>query len=352
MQQRTRDILAGLHVLLLSVDAFFVYPEDLDRTALAKGYGISADCFDALNSTVECDPASISRVQHVDDIYWEPSNISDLCTTRCGNDLQQWADAVSSSCKGQSMPVGGMVVDASYLPLVYRHGFQVACLTSRYPSPYSLLDHFITGDHADQWSSHSSGQNCLQASYEWQGSYAAAYPADYCHNGELNPEECDDPDFDQYARDPDDTRISSLYSRDLVCSDCFMKLWKLRLENPLLGRESGHAMNLKEQYENMQEVCSTSLPASIPSRTVVQGTLAIPDGAPSPTPAPCTGQRVQPNSTSCKELADKYQVPLGAIYAATGGIDQDCTNVSSTLCLPQPCELETLDSPDIWKQTW
>lgn len=103
----------------------------------------------------------------------------------------------------------------------------------------------------------------------------------------------------------------------------------------------------------MQDVCSTSLPASIPSRTVVRGTQPIPDNAPRPTPAPCTGQEVQPNSgMSCRKLADQYAVPLGAIYAAIGGTSMDCTNMSAPLCLPNPCELEVLDSPEIWDQTW
>lgn len=61
---------------------------------------------------------------------------------------------------------------------------------------------------------------CMLESQEWEGSDIRKYPADYCASGdpEFDGPECFEEGFDQFAVDPEDTRMSNLYDHDLVIS--------------------------------------------------------------------------------------------------------------------------------------
>jgi hypothetical protein len=81
---------------------------------------------------MDCDPMTFTATQHVDDFFWDSENLTSLCTQACATDLASWISSVNKSCANQTIPVGGMRVLASYLPSVYLHGFEIACLKSRY----------------------------------------------------------------------------------------------------------------------------------------------------------------------------------------------------------------------------
>lgn len=53
--------LVAVATLVPSSAAFFVFPEDVNVTALARAYGIDGTCFAALNSTIDCHPATVAR---------------------------------------------------------------------------------------------------------------------------------------------------------------------------------------------------------------------------------------------------------------------------------------------------
>ncbi|KAF9889729.1 hypothetical protein FE257_007035 [Aspergillus nanangensis] len=310
--------------------AFFVFPEDVNGEALTEAYGIGSACFAALNSTIDCDPATVAKVHKPDDVYWTADDVEALCTASCRADITSWVSKANTACDGDTMPVGGMIMSAKFLPLVYQHGFNVACLES------------------------SDGENCVQQSYDWQGSFARSYPPDYCANSDMNAPECSDPDFDISEVTSEDRSVVTLYPDSLKCSDCFVHLWRLRLEDPLLGRNNSYTPYLETEFESLQSACSTTVAATIPQETMVKGTQTIPAGAPSPTPKPCNGQVVDaPSSLTCQALAEKYNVPLGAAYGATGGdeVEADCAITETAACLPKACELLTLEGPDIWQVT-
>lgn len=343
------EVCLVITALAYATSAFFVFPEDVNATALTEAYGIDSVCFAALNSSIDCNPGTVSKVHIPDDIYWTTDNITALCTSRCRESIGRWVSTANAACEGQSMAIGGMVMSARYLPLVYQHGYDVTCLSSRYGVHFQPTENPRV--KSNQVS--SDGGNCLQQSYGWQGSYAARYPEDYCSNGDMNPPECSDESFDPSEITMEDRSITNLYPQSLICSDCFLHLWRLRLENPLLGRNNSYASYLETQYDNIQSVCSTTVPATIPQQTIVRGTQTIPSGAPSPTPEPCNGQKVYaPSTQSCKSLAASYNVPLAAAYAATGGLEGDCTISENYICLPNACKLLTLDMPDVWDVTW
>lgn len=82
--------LVAVATLVPSSAAFFVFPEDVNATALARAYGIDGTCFAALNSTIDCHPATVARVHSPDDIYWTADNITKLCTSSCRESMTNW----------------------------------------------------------------------------------------------------------------------------------------------------------------------------------------------------------------------------------------------------------------------
>lgn len=143
--------------------------------------------------------------------------------------------------------------------------------------------------------------------------------------------------------DPAMKAVSNLYSSELFCSECFMKVWRQRLLSPLLP--AGNFTDyLIEQFEDMQTVCSTTMPYVTSASTLYVGTPTATITATATrtgTTPTCTGQWVGPAPTplGCNQLADMYQVSTGDIREATGHF---YCEVTREVCLPPPCPLEAI----------
>lgn len=97
-------------------------------------------------------------------------------------------------CGTQTIQIEGSLVQAHSLPLMYAHGYDIACLTS------------------------DSGDFCMLERQDWQGQEAISYDADYCSypDASSNMPECADPDFDLQTITSANTSMSSVYPLDLV----------------------------------------------------------------------------------------------------------------------------------------
>lgn len=149
--------------------------------------------------------------------------------------------------------------------------------------------------------------------------------------------------------------VTRLYDPSLYCSECFIKMWRQRLTSPLLPN-SAFTGYLMDQYEDIQSNCSTSLPVTTFTKTLLVSTSAVAtttSGSTTQSPAPtatgtCLGQLVDPdpvNLVNCNAVSDKYNVTTGDIRVATS--DYYC-QFNTTICLPLPCELDTVLGSPTW----
>ncbi|KAF9888496.1 hypothetical protein FE257_008603 [Aspergillus nanangensis] len=243
-------------------------------------------------------------------------NMTTLCTESCRESLSSWITAVDKACP-EPITEDGIIKMASTVPLTYQEGFNLACLKD-----------------GETW--------CMLASQDWEGSDIRKYPSDYCASGdpEFDGPECFEEGFDQYAVDPEDTRMSNLYDQELLCSPCFMRMFRQRLLSPFLLRGSFTGY-LVDEFEDMQSVCSTSMPYTTSTTSAFVGTLSRTAtstiSSPSPTPT-CTGRTLSGTvpALTCEQLADKYNVTTGELRHRTKS--PEC-EFSESLCLPDACEI-------------
>lgn len=151
------------------------------------------------------------------------------------------------------------------------------------------------------------------------------------------PAICNETDFDISSMTADMQAMVNLYNSSLVCikcppkdlignsanssqfcSECFLELYRLRLLDPWLA-PTNFTDYLIEQFDSVQNNCSTTLPYTTSSSTLYRGpqTIAPVTSAISVTttttyvPLPtstCLGQLVQPisNWLTCNSLCDTY----------------------------------------------
>ena len=106
---------------------------------------------------------------------------------------------------------------------------------------------------------------------------------------------------------------------------------------------------LLQQYSSMQKHCSTNLPVTTYKTTLLVSPSATPvttTATVKPTSS-CAGQLIQPVDPplGCWDLSDKYNVSTGAVVHAT---QHDECHFTEPLCLPKPCELDTIWDKTSW----
>lgn len=184
------------------------------------------------------------------------------------------------------------------------------------------------------------------------------FPEDACLTGDpdIDAAACFEEDFDQTAILPEDRRLTNLYPRSVVCSDCFVKILHKRLSSPFL-EDNDWTQNLITQFHDIEANCSTSIPLATSSSTLFVGTVPKPTATATTTisesivasaTTTCAGQLVSPTSAQfrCRALSDAYGVPDGEIVVTSGS--QDC-EFDAPICLPAPCELDIITTLD---ETW
>ncbi|GBF63438.1 LysM domain-containing protein [Trichophyton mentagrophytes] len=309
-----RNLISGLSLLPFAAAELNIYGY-LDLKTLADGFHTTTACIAALNQTVDCDAKTAVAAAVADTYYWTLDNVTTLCTSQCQQSLTSWTSAVDAACGNNPIVEDGIIKLASSTPLTYKEGFDLVCLKS-----------------GDSW--------CMIESQEWQGSDILKYPIDYCSTGdpEYDGPECFEEGFDQLAIQADDERMTSLYEKDLLCSDCFLKVFRQRLLSPFLLK-GGYTSYLVEQFQDMQSYCSTSMPYATSTSEVFMGTATrtMPTGSPPPATT-CGGPTIQPTDPplSCEAITDKYNVTTGDVRHRTGNV---YCEFSEPLCLPEPCQI-------------
>ena len=216
---------------------FNLYPS-VDPTRLQKAFNISSGCLKALNTSVVCDQTLLTMAGTVDNYLWDIDNVTALCTTDCLSSSQAWFNTVNSSCADDLMTVSGKQAPPYTIPGRTIDGLNIACLT---PTTDVSLDPGVAGtvvtisndtdstdDGPNQKRAAISTDYCLIDSYNWIGSDIIRPDCDEAINQNLT--QCYDPtnvtDFNQ--------RLSNLYPDSLLCSDCFIKMFYLRLASEYL----------------------------------------------------------------------------------------------------------------------
>ncbi|KAE8326141.1 hypothetical protein BDV39DRAFT_216108 [Aspergillus sergii] len=312
--------------LLHVVEGSFNVYAGLDGQLLKEEFKLSEQCLKSLNSTVLCDEAIGSMAASGPDQYCKfCSNTTKLCTQECAASLSSWLNAVDRDCDRQTVFVGDVYMLAKTVPTAWKEGYDLVCLQ----------------DSSSDW--------CFVNSQRWQGSDYIRWDPEVCYYEYEGgaPPECLDPDFSTTQMTKDMMDVTNLYEKDLLCSECFIKMWRQRLMSALLP-SGEHTDYLLNQYSTIQEYCSTKLPVTTYETTLFASTRTMPvtaTGTPLPSPTSCPGQLIEPSDSwmGCREISDKYNVSTGAVVDATQ--DKQC-QFDTPLCLPKPCEIDT-----IWGKT-
>jgi LysM repeat protein len=106
---------------------------------------------------------------------------------------------------------------------------------------------------------------------------------------------------------------------------------------------------LVEQYQDIQDICQISMPATViralPDYASAPNSTYLPPGTdPADTSdntgsSNCTGQLIPSSSSGCDALSQKYSVSTGDLQAATG--TDDCSSTGS-FCVPNVCTLQQI----------
>lgn len=132
-----------------------------------------------------------------------------------------------------------------------------------------------------------------------------------------------------------------------------------RLSSPYLPNVD-HSDYLVAQYQDIQDVCTTTMPAlttrdlpayaAAPAPTVTPSANSITTNSTSP--SKCLGQMIQPGtdaapsgSSYCDQLSVKYGVTTGDLQKAIG--NSDCS-VMSPICMPASCSLQQVPAGASW----
>ncbi|ORY11047.1 hypothetical protein BCR34DRAFT_614845 [Clohesyomyces aquaticus] len=297
--------------------AFNLYPP-VNPTKLAAAYNISIDCLNALNETVpDCDQDLFSMVGSLDNYWWEEDNVTDICSSNCSTDAQNWSNDIQDACFGQYLPAYGKLIPATTISDRYIDNLNIACMGS---------------ETDDTW--------CLIESQDWVGSDivrpdCVANPSDPACSGNIT-------DFDQASQ-----RMANLYSDDILCSNCFIRMLYNRVTSTYLS-DTDHSEYLVNQLQDIANVCSTSIPditvRALPTYDPIPTTASSPTSSPPAAPT-CSGQTLSSASApvGCNAISTKYGVTTGDLQALT---DSDTCAISGSICVPKGCGLKQVQSGD------
>ncbi|KAG5297288.1 hypothetical protein I7I48_06359 [Histoplasma ohiense] len=328
-------LLFSLVFVQLATAEFNLYAKYED-TAIGTAIGISDGCLAALNQTIDCDAINIARVANgADDDFWFRDNVTALCTAECSETLSTWLSDVEAQCAGDRINIDDHLIEPYTIPLKYIAGFDMACLQ----------------DSFNNW--------CFLESQGWESDGNSKWFLDQCY-GDDPPSQCDDQVLIEAdaAADPDEISVTNMYSRDLFCSECFMKMWRQRLLSPILS-PGKFAEYLVDEFNKINAVCSDS-PGTEPTAAEV-GELPSPvakradgvyDGA--STPALPTHPGAIENcgqyydvveGDTCGRIAAKLGISIYEIKRFNVGLDRTCSNLwaDHAICI-SPIEKEPIST--------
>ena len=136
----TKNSYISAFLFVLRATAFNLYPT-INPDNLAKSFGISIDCLDALNETVSCDQTLFQMSNTVDSYLWTAENLTDLCTTDCIKSTSNWWSHVQDRCAMDTIVAFGKMIPADSIAGRFNEGMKIACLqpssSSNSSGPYS-----------------------------------------------------------------------------------------------------------------------------------------------------------------------------------------------------------------------
>nr|POE60982.1 lysm domain-containing protein [Quercus suber] len=212
---------------------------------------------------------------------------------------------------------------------------------------------------------------CLIESYSWEGSDIIR--PDCESSDSANETQCTDPT----DVPPENERIANLYPDALLCSDCFLKMFYLRVASPYLP-DLDYSDYLVQQYYDIISVCNATMPSllvrTLPLYQYSPGTI---DGVPvasdnstsslsstnstAAAAVACNqtltvselGQLSVPDANAngsiyCDAISEGYNVTTGDLQLAFGSTFCLPTLNFTSVCVPAPCTL--LQTPD--NSTW
>lgn len=217
-------------IFALRAAAFNLYPT-VNPDSLAKSFGISIDCLDALNETVTCDQTLFQMSNTVDSYFWTSDNVTDLCTAACIASTANWWSDVQDRCAMDTIAAYGKMIPAESIVGRFSGGLNITCLqsdlsssisrpysvTSSSPTrsvPYSNFSSASTGSAPNSNSSSISNATssrsswCIIESQDWIGSDIIRPD---CSTDSTDPS-CLDP----MNVSPENERIANLYPNEMV----------------------------------------------------------------------------------------------------------------------------------------
>jgi hypothetical protein len=268
--------------------------------------------------------------QKVDQVYWQESDVITLCTSRCVNAAGLWKTKVESACTSDWLRHGERYVPADTLSDRISEGLSMACMQ----------------DSAERW--------CLIESYEWTGSDVVQVD---CETFPTDPWCLNRAEFSA-----NQSRMSTLYDDDLLCSECFMKQLYARITSEFL-QDTDYGDYLVNEYQDIQNVCKKSVGELV--TRIVPGYPHLTDGpdigkpeyippatstpAATPTPTACAGRTVDIRPLleefDCHDIAEKYNIASGSLAVAT---KSSWCKTDVEICIPQACNLYYTQTNDTW----
>ena len=172
--------------------AFSLYPT-VNPDALTRSMNISAGCLDALGTTISCNEDLLHWTVTVDDHWWETEHFAALSFADYFPIVAMYRSMLQSACVSDIIAVRGKLVPSASVTGRSFKGFSNACLESISSKWYQVE------------SQNSVGLDVVRPDIK---TYATA---------------CSCSDWDSYGMD-ENTRLASLYSNDMLCSDWSFKL--------------------------------------------------------------------------------------------------------------------------------
>lgn len=336
----------------------------------------------------------------VDDFLWDIDNVTVLCTTNCLSTASGWFSNVNTQCANDVLNVNGRLVPPMTIPGRVVDGMNIACLE---PSTNVLLDPGVNGSvltstvlsetnstvtidssastasptlqsrsqssvtRKRQNSGGSAGTSdssfCLIESYSWVGS-------------DIIRPDCSSSDSSSQCSDPTDVppeneRIANLYPNSLLCSDCFLKMFYLRVASPYLP-DLDYSDYLVSQYFDIVDVCQAKMPdllvRDLPYYDYTPGSLdSLLDGTDSGTgddsnSTVACGQTLDVDELShltvpdanangsiyCDAISEKYNVTTGDLQFAFNSFYCLPTINFTSVCVPAGCTLMQVPDGSTW----
>ncbi|KAH7077185.1 peptidoglycan-binding protein [Paraphoma chrysanthemicola] len=255
-------------VLCLSIRAmaqFNLYPS-IPADPFSVALNISSSCLMALNATVNCDQDLFSMAGNADGFFWSDENATALCTSACQSSAASWWYTCADACANDQLKAYGKIYPVQTVPGRFLDGLNMVCVTA---NTDLNTDVGINGTITDEtWIGNSTtlsasgealvsrqasseSQYCLVQSYDWVG--VDIIRPDCTDHANSNVSQCLDPT----DVPPENERLANLYSDDVLCSQCFLNMFYLRIASPFLP-DLDQSDYLVDQWFDIINVCNVA----------------------------------------------------------------------------------------------